>query len=262
MDSRVSHELIVSSVPTGIGIEMKNAILFGASSEIGVAIIQEYCDAADWTVTKVGSSSSNSGSDSGNLLLIDWNSAKSINDISSNEILQKKFELVVISLGYLSETDQQLNSDEILINVKANLVWPLLCLEFMESNSLINKSSIVIVVSSSLVALPPTRKSFLYTILKSTLENILTTGLRFEYVKSNIIFLRPGYVDTKINRHLPPGRMATTPNVVAQTLVLKLKNGKKRGIVYAPSRIGFLSGLVKFLPMSARRWALEKLQNS
>lgn len=241
---------------------MKNAILFGATSEIGAAIIEEFCDSRDWKVIRAGSEKFTETKDSKIDLPIDWEKLETIEAKSYSCFSDVKFDFVVVSLGYLPETSLQYTSAEVLKSASANLLWPLLCLEFLERNSLLHEETVVVVVSSSLVALPATRKSLLYTIFKSTLEEVLVDGMRYGFISNNIILLRPGYVLTKINSHLSPGKFPTTSKTIAMTLKRKIRNGRVSGVVYAPSRIGTLAFLARILPIRIRRWCLEKLQNT
>ena len=241
---------------------MKNAVLFGATSEIGTAIIDELCTPNDWLVVKAGSPNSPKVEVNHIDLQIDWERMRPIEPFPNSSILNTKFDLVVISLGYLPETNLQFKSHEILKSSNANLVWPLLCLDFLATNNLLNRDSIIVIVSSSLVALPPTRKSLVYTIFKSTLEKTVIDGIRYGFVSSNVIFLRPGYVLTKINSHLTPGKFPTTAQIVAKSLANRIRKGRVSGFIYAPTQIGFLAVLTKILPSRICRWALDKVQNS
>lgn len=241
---------------------MKNAILFGATSEIGIAIIDELCAPPDWFIVRAGSPKAASGEAVMVDLQIDWERMEPIEQSSEFSKLNIKFDLVVISLGYLPATNLQFNSHEILKNSNANLIWPLLCLDFLVKNSLLSKDAIIVILSSSLVALPVTRKSLVYTNLKSTLEKTINDGIHYGFFPNNVIFLRPGYVLTKINSHLPPGKFPTTAQIVAKTLANKIRKGCVRGVIYAPTQVGVMAVFTKIFPHRIRRWALSKAQNS
>lgn len=241
---------------------MKNAILFGATSEIGAALIDEFCASEEWRIVRAGSYLHGVEEKVEVDLVMNWEKVQPIQDFASQEIADLEFDFVVISLGYLPGTDLQTAGSEIVRSTFANFLWPLLCLEFLENKKLVQDSGVVVVVSSALVALPPTKKSYFYTILKSSLESAVSNGIRFGFFRSNIIFLRPGFVPTKINQHLSPGKFATTPTEVAKKTIQKIKNGKRSGVVYAPSQIVTLIFVSKFLPLRFRRWVLSLLQKS
>lgn len=241
---------------------MKNAILFGASSEIGLAIIQEYCGTDAWRYIKAGSHSKEIDGNSEFDLHIDWKNLRPIEDFSISEIESLKIDFAVVSLGYLPEPSAQTSGNEIIQSTFANLIWPLLCLEWLNRKSLMRDTGIIIVVSSALVTLPPTRKNFLYTILKSSMEKIILNGIRFGNFEKKIIILRPGYVPTKINEHLSPGKYGSTPGQIAVEVVKVIRSGKKSGVVYAPALLKYLIPTTKLVPYKIRRFFLSLIQNS
>jgi hypothetical protein len=241
---------------------MKNAILFGSTSEIGSAIIEEYCNPLEWMIIRAGSQTDTVNVKNRIDLLIDWDELGTIETTLDPRLANVKFDFVVVSLGYLPDTKLQFSSEEILESANANLLWPLLCIEFLQRNDLFHKDTIIVLVSSSLVALPATKKSLTYTIFKSTLEEILVNAVRYNFIACNVIFLRPGYVSTKINSHLAPGKFPTTARIVAMTLSHKIRKGKVTGIVYAPTQIGALACLTRILPTRVRRLFLDKVQNT
>lgn len=244
--------------------KVKRAILFGATSEIGLAIIENFCDQGDWAKWLVGTSRPEFTPRDGSFteIGVDWDHIGPLHFSVNGLKAESKLDLVVISLGYIPETSNQFSTMEIVKSVNANLTWPLVCLDFLQKEGFVDDSTQIVIVSTSLVAVPPTNKSLLYTVCKSTLESLVTLGIKYDYFSRNVIFLRPGFVATKLNKHLPPGRMPSTALEVAETLVKKIRNGKKSGVVFTPPRIGYLALILRLFPTGLQRWLLEKSQRS
>ncbi|CAN1644219.1 short chain dehydrogenase [Candidatus Nanopelagicaceae bacterium] len=242
---------------------MKNGILFGATSEIGIAIVQECLKTQDWQFFTAGSKPTHKSFGSRNLthIFIDWAKVKPIDE---NLFLHDKIPLmdfVIVSLGFVSQTEEQLYSSEIVRSISANLTWPLICIDFLNRNKRLSDDAVIVIVSSALVNISDNRKSFVYTHLKSTLEYILKSAHRHELMNRNIIFLRPGFVPTKLNRHLKSGKFAVGVEDIAQVLIQRIRRGKKSGVVYAPTRLALLANLIRIFPKRIQRKILRKLQN-
>ena len=148
---------------------MGRVILFGATSEIGQAILKHLPEKSREEITLVGSSNPNSlVSENSNTKFIfhDWSNLANSDELFLAISRISEPDLVIISLGYASPEQTQTQIDEMKKALDANLLWPLLCLDALASNNKMKKTTQTIFISSSLVSLPATSKSYVYTNLK------------------------------------------------------------------------------------------------
>jgi hypothetical protein len=169
-------------------------------------------------------------------------------------------DLVIVSLGYASTEQKQSDSDEMKKSLDANLLWPLLCLDALASNNKMKVSTQTIFISSSLVSLPTTSKSIVYTNLKKSAEEIIKKGFARGDFGGTYFFLRPGFVPTKLNSHLPAGSFPSTPDDVARVVIRKIGSGQANRVIHAPRKISIMAGVSKVVPKAILRRILESLQ--
>jgi decaprenylphospho-beta-D-erythro-pentofuranosid-2-ulose 2-reductase len=239
---------------------MKSAVLFGATSEIGQALIHELCDRTYSQVTFVGSSEKNAITHSEkhvSYIEQNWSDLTNLESLPGKFASLKSIDLVVVSVGYASEEILQMDIQRFKKSVEANLLWPVICLKALSDAQRMSASTQVILVSSALIDLPRTGKSFVYASLKKATEEIVVESLRSSILSGNIILLRPGYVPTKLNAHLPAGSFPSTPAKIAARVAKKIRSGKINGVVYAPLGIATLAFSVKLLPRWLTKIALQ-----
>ena len=242
---------------------MSRVILFGATSEIGQAILKCLPEKSRQEITLVGSSKPSAGipqNSKTNFIYQDWSNLESAEELFSELSSLPEQDLVIISLGYASSEEKQTEVDEIKKSLNANLLWPLLCLEALASNNRMNHTTQTIFISSSLASLPTTSKSFVYTNLKKSAEGIVREGFTKGEFKGSYIFLRPGFVPTKLNSHLAPGSFPSTPDEIAKVVIRKLESGKANCVLHAPRKISIMAGLSRAVPEPILRRILESLQ--
>lgn len=238
-------------------------ILFGATSEIGRAILKHLPEKSRQEITLVGSSNPKSVvSENGNTKFIfqDWSNLASSNELFLAISRISEPDLVIISLGYASPEQTQTQVDEMKKALDANLLWPLLCLDALASNNKMKNTTQTIFISSSLVSLPATSKNFIYTNLKESAERVIEKGFKSGDFKGTYLFLRPGYVPTKLNSHLRPGSFPSSPDEVAKVVIRKLVRGHANHVLHAPRKISIMANLSKAIPRPILRRVLEYLQ--
>jgi decaprenylphospho-beta-D-erythro-pentofuranosid-2-ulose 2-reductase len=243
---------------------MKNAILFGSTSEIGRAVIRELCDLNNTKLTLVGSGidiKSSLGFKGEQLLELDWASPQTASSLPLKLGAIEEADLVVVSLGFASKEDLQLDLMELQKSIQANLSWPLICVRSLHDAGKVKPMTQFVIISSALVGLPTTRKSYVYSTLKNSLELVIKETVNAKKFIGDYIFLRPGYVPTKLNKHLSPGSFPSTPEKVARQLNKKIKSGLSSGAVYAPAHISGLAIAIRLIPKSILKSLLKKLQH-
>ena len=242
---------------------MSRVILFGATSEIGQAILKCLPEKSRQEITLVGSSKPSTGfsvDSETNFIFQDWSKLESAKGLFNEISSLPEQDLVIISLGYASAEEKQTEIDEMKKSLNANLLWPLLCLEALASNNRITHSTQTIFISSSLVSLPTTGKSFVYTNFKKSAEKIIKKGFINGNYKGKYLFLRPGYAPTKLNSHLAPGSFASTPEGIAEIVIRGLESGKANCVLHAPRKISIMAELSRAVPEPILRRILEFLQ--
>lgn len=236
---------------------MKNALLIGSSSEIGSAIIREICDSST-NLFVVGTQMPDLTDYETKIKFIfkDWSNLYSTIFDSS---LNYQFDYVVISLGYLPTIESQLEKTELVNSFAANFYWPLNIVNELLKNDFVKRSATVIIIGSALAGLEPSNKTFVYSLFKTDLEKTLRKYF-FNSVPFKVIFLKPGYVPTKLNAHLAPGRFPSSPEEIAQKLMKYLKNKRQFQIVYVPFYLKLAHFLLTSLPVFISRNILQVIQ--
>lgn len=107
-----------------------------------------------------------------------------------------------------------------------------------------------VVVMSSVAAIIPRKKNFIYGSSKAALD-FFVRGLSLFYNDSGILFtiIRPGFVLTKMTdfiKKAPP--LSSTPQEVAKNFIDKLTQEKKMNIIYVPSIMKFVVFILRLIP--------------
>ena len=242
---------------------MSRVILFGATSEIGQAILKKLPENSKKEITLVGSTKSimeSSANRKTNFIFQDWSNLGDSGNLFSEVSRIPEQDLVIISLGYASVEQKQTEIDEMKKSLDANLLWPLLCLDALASNNKMNNTTQTIFISSSLVSLPTTSKSFVYTNFKKSAEEIIKKGFINGNYKGKYLFLRPGFAPTKLISQLDPGSFPSTPDEIAEVVIRGLESGKANCVLHAPRKISIMAGLSRAVPEPILRRILESLQ--
>jgi hypothetical protein len=230
-------------------------LLLGGSSEIGVAISNEFASLGYEVIL--------AGRDLDSIKLIaDDISIRygtktsymflDLLDIDSQQTLINSLprlpNVVIYSIGLLGNQQQaqnDFNHAKLIIDV--NFTYSIYLLNHFANEFEKNKSGCIIGISS--VAGDRGRKSnYFYGASKSAFTNYLS-GLRnrLAIYGVQIMTIKPGFVYTKMTSHLNlPPKFTTTPTIVAKDTIKAFK--KKKDVVYSSSIYKLIMFLVKHIP--------------
>lgn len=150
---------------------------------------------------------------------------------------------LIVSIGYMSESNSQLEYRELLKTFDANVAYPVNAV--MELASELSPASQLIFLSSSLNGLPLQRKHFNYQLSKEYSDSLLLEFLRIAKNPFRTFLVRPGHVATKLNKHIPTRFSSIEAESIGESVLRKIRRrqiGSKRiEYIYVPS---FLRSLV------------------
>jgi len=231
--------------------ELKRILLVGASSILGNAVIRELRKHWDMDIFALGRRDNGDLPSTANSNFeVSWLEIE-FGDISNLKMVSPdRFDLVLVCLGYISEPLNQLDPGELMKAFKLNLLFPVQVIDHLLESKKLAVDCRVVFFSSALVALPPFEKSLVYSNFKKNLELLVKSLSRGKWKEVDVIFVRPGYVPTKINQHLERGLFASTPEVIAKRVSKSLLNGKRTGVIYSPFGLRILIIFASALPSS------------
>ena len=244
---------------------MKRVLLVGASSILGNAVVRELEKQWELDVFALGGRD-DSCLDSGPITQtnINWLEIE-CEDILNLQIgYPSKFDLIIVCLGYISDPQNQFEASEMIKSFKLNVFFPVQIVNLYLEADQLAKDCTILFFSTALVSLPGFQKSFVYSNFKKQLENLVLSLQKNRWRDFNCIFIRPGYVPTKINQHLGKGLFPSTPEVLAKRVSKSLIGGKHNGVIYSPVGLGILIRISKVLPSSLKVklvYCLEKIQS-
>jgi decaprenylphospho-beta-D-erythro-pentofuranosid-2-ulose 2-reductase len=109
-----------------------------------------------------------------------------------------------------------------------------------------------LVVLSSMAGVQARRSNFVYGSAKAGLDALaLGLGDALAPAGVHVVVVRPGFVHTRMTRHLRPAPLATSPDAVARRAVDGVRRG--RTVVYAPPAMAVLAAVLRVLPRRVLR---------
>ena len=231
---------------------MSKVVLIGSASELGNATALEFINKYPEkykSLFRVGRSKISSE--------FVWTNPRDVSTCVLSDLGSLKFgknDMVIIALGYLSEglfedNFSSLKLDEIYQSIEiTGMVSSMVVIKVIEMLERVGGGDLV--VFSSVAAQPILKANLFYGSSKNFLENIIE-GLRKDAKKRNIriSIVRPGFVETKLNKDRSKTSFSTTVDKVATEVVRKFP----QRIIYVPSifrLIGFMlsgSSLLRFI---------------
>ena len=104
-----------------------------------------------------------------------------------------------------------------------------------------------IVVLSSVAGERPRKANFVYGSSKAGLDAFATgLGDALQGTGVHVMVVRPGFVRTKMTAHLEPAPLSTTPEQVADAIVLGLRRRKET--IWVPGAMRFVMSALRHVP--------------
>ncbi len=231
----------------------KHALIFGGTSDIGVAIAKEFL-LNNFDITLIGRNEENLKTNQSALSLISQGEVKTVVqdflDISNAkydfESLISESELSVISYGEMNNQEYLENSnDEILSCLNTNYVSQIQLIN--QINNIYRKIGNKSILAVSSVAGDRGKSSnFIYGSTKAGLSEYLS-GLRQSNNNVHICTIKPGFVYTKMTKHLTlPPLLTSTPEKVGKKVFEAYKN--KSDVVYISKAWKYIMFIIKCIP--------------
>ena len=157
-----------------------------------------------------------------------------------NFINEKDNPVLIFMNGYLKENRPDLKPDsfEIEKTIDANYLVPFtLTDEILKNNLQISK----FIFLSSMSAIKPRYKNFIYGLSKQSLEKSIKSLLN-----QNFILFRFGMIETKMSKNHTKAPMTITKNEAANLI---FKNINKSGIVYPLFGLRLIGIVIKLMPL-------------
>ena len=231
----------------------KHALIFGGTSDIGVAIAKEFA-LNNFDITLIGRNKENLKTNQSALRLIGQGEVKTVVqdflDISDAkydfETLISESELSVISYGEMNNQEYlEKSNDEILSCLNTNYVSQIQLIN--QINNIYRKIGNKSILAVSSVAGDRGKSSnFIYGSTKAGLSEYLS-GLRQSNNNVHICTIKPGFVYTKMTKHLSlPPLLTSTPEKVGKKVFEAYKN--KSDVVYISKAWKYIMFIIKCIP--------------
>ena len=231
----------------------KHALIFGGTSDIGVAIAKEFV-LNNFDITLIGRNKENLKTNQSALRLIGQGEVKTVVqdflDISDTkydfETLISESELSVISYGEMNNQEYlEKSNDEILSCLNTNYFSQIQLIN--QINNIYRKIGNKSILAVSSVAGDRGKSSnFIYGSTKAGLSEYLS-GLRQSNNNVHICTIKPGFVYTKMTKHLSlPPLLTSTPEKVGKKVFEAYKN--KSDVVYISKAWKYIMFIIKCIP--------------
>jgi decaprenylphospho-beta-D-erythro-pentofuranosid-2-ulose 2-reductase len=229
----------------------RTALVLGGSSDIAQAILQQLT--AEGLEAAVLASRSQPTTTPEGLLVhgIDWDATS----VSSHEALVDKtvallgsIDLVICAVGLLGhQAGRSMGPEAVMEMALVNFGGPAAALG-CAARQLERQGQGTIIVLSSVAAARPRKSNFVYGASKAGLD-AFALGLSDALADTNVnvVVVRPGFVRSKMTVGLKPAPFATTPQAVAERVVMALRRNH-RGVVWVPPILGPLFGALRQTP--------------
>lgn len=234
--------------------EFQRVILVGGKSDVGLAVLGTIPKSRDAEVFLLGrnidptSISGFSKTHTINLDLVDG--MDSVNKMS--QLLDEAdVDLVIFAAGQLGPVANETTFQQLETMVKVNYLTQLLLLECV-TDKFKNQAHGKVLVFSSVTSIRPRASNYIYGSTKAGLD-FYCRGIQEELRNSGstLTIIRPGFIFSKMTKHLESVPFASTTNSVAKIAVEALVNSKN--IAYAPKILKLVMGLLRVLPGRAFR---------
>jgi decaprenylphospho-beta-D-erythro-pentofuranosid-2-ulose 2-reductase len=173
------------------------------------------------------------------------NAAKTV--VACQEACPQGIDLVLVAVGDLGEpSSDEGDPGRTAEMVEVNFAFPAAVLAGL-AEQLRQQGHGHIVVLSSVAGVRVRRANFIYGATKAGLDAYtrgLADSLEGSGVRVHVV--RPGFVHSKMTAHLSPAPFATTPELVAERVVMGLEHNQD--VIWAPSVLRWVFGVLRILP--------------
>tara|TARA_B110000003_G_C16653922_1_gene535577 strand:- start:5398 stop:6066 length:669 start_codon:yes stop_codon:yes gene_type:complete len=221
---------------------MKNIVIIGSGSDLSKELVKQI-DKNEYKVYFI--SREESMAQNQNKLTVDdyeneLNSITAFIDDISNPYL-------IFFNGYLKENRPSKipSDDEVLDTFKINFYIPYLII-----NNINKENFKRIIIISTVAAIKPRLKNYIYGISKSLLEKFLIKS-----VIENYLIIRFGFIYSKMSQKHDPAPFAIEKSDAAKFIIKSLSNNKN--LIYYPKVLFIISLIFKIVPSSL----LDKIEN-
>lgn len=156
-------------------------------------------------------------------------------------------DLVLVTFGVLGDQDEaERSNDEALRIVSSNFTGAVTtCLPV--ARRLRAQGHGVIVVLSSVAGERVRRANFVYGSTKAGLDGFAQgLGDALQGSGARLLIVRPGFVRSKMTEGMKDAPLSTTPEAVAEAVIVAL--GKRSEVVHVPSTLRYLFSVLRHLP--------------
>jgi len=244
-------------------------LLVGASSEIGGAILHEFRAKSEDSCFSLGRSKKsdclaiyeNPVEATEGKALFEGNLISICQYMNSRNLIISK---LILSSGYMSQSFNQSDPGEFYKSFEGNTLFPISVFEALIDHEILKKQSLVILMSSSLYGLPLQEKHFVYQLMKELLEKFMVHEFRSKNLEMDLLVVRPGHVQTKLNALIPESKISTNANNLASFLS-RQKFGQAKGpryrVCYYPRSLRFATFTLRLLPKRVFRLLIDLLKS-
>ena len=236
----------------------QNIVMFGGTSDIGLAVVRRLVKATTRTVvlasrdtaaaaTAAGDIGGREGTD---LLHVEWDAT----DVGSAEAVVERvvaaagdIDIAVIAAGILDEeTDVLEDRSGIPAMAAVNFTSPMIVMAALAAR-MREQGYGRIILLSSVAGVRPRRSNPGYGATKAGIDGFaLALDHRLEGSGADIMVVRPGFVATRMTDGMRPAPFSATADDVARAVEAAM-NGS-RTVVWVPGILRFVFGVLRLLP--------------
>lgn len=235
--------MLVNSAP------YKHVVLVGATSEIGLAIVDKLAQDEKLHITLIGRRCpAVQRFNTGNVVFIkcDLEDAEEVEEVASQISTLESISVAIVAAGILPPENSDLDLKILKKTLTVNSLSTTLFLAAL-TQRLENQSFGKLIYISTVAAVRPRIRNFAYGASKVTAD-FYAIGLRAKYKSggTDVHVLRPGYVRTRMSNNFRPAPFATDVETVAR-ITVKMIHGNQR-VIYTPRILRLIFIILKLLP--------------
>lgn len=156
-------------------------------------------------------------------------------------------DLAVVAFGVLGDQSEAERDAAHAVHIAATNYVGALSVTVPVSQAMQRQGHGAIVVLSSVAGERPRKANFVYGSSKAGLDAFATgLGDALQGTGVHVMVVRPGFVRTKMTAHLEPAPLSTTPEQVADAIVLGLRRRKET--IWVPGAMRFVMSALRHVP--------------